>query len=499
MSQTLYQKYRPASFAEVVGQEHIKTTIQNQLKNDLVAHAYLFTGPRGVGKTTLARLLAKAVNCEQGKGGEACGACRSCQMVSDGRTMDIFEIDAASHTGVDNVRENIIEAVKFAPSTLKRKVFIIDEVHMLSQSAFNALLKTLEEPPAHALFILATTELYKVPSTIVSRCQRFDFRRLNAEQVIDRLSWMAKQEGVGVETEVLAAIARLSDGCLRDAESMFGQVLAIADGKKLTLSQASLVIPTSNIDMVLRYLEALQKKQPAEAVTVICSALEEGASVGAIEDEIIEALREMLLIALGGSQPATHFDEQSRKRLATLSDGWGVQQIQALLRTLLEYRVLYRSERIPQLPLELVASEFNGVAVATTRDEPPRAEVTAQTPPPQVTVPVVPAPTTIKSNLTDIQNKWGECCQKLAELSGTLPVLLQEVELLGLNGNILRLGTKISFIADKLNEGKNRQTIGEVLCAVCAEPIGVVAEVVNERQDELVSELLGEFGGQVIS
>src|SRR3989344_5558425 len=188
MATTLYRKYRPQTFAEVVGQNHIKTTLQNELEKDKIAHAYLFSGPRGLGKTTMARLFAKAVNCLTRKSGqsEPCNQCNSCQEVITGRSLDVIEIDAASHTGVDNVRENIIENSRFTPTSRKFKVFIIDEVHMLSTSAFNALLKTLEEPPEHAIFILATTEIHKVPETIVSRCQHFDFHKVPTADIVKR-------------------------------------------------------------------------------------------------------------------------------------------------------------------------------------------------------------------------------------------------------------------------------------------------------------------------
>ncbi len=226
----LYRAWRPQTFADVVGQEHVRRTLQNALSEGRLAHAYLFSGPRGTGKTSLAKILAKAVNCERGPTPEPCNECEVCRQITDGRLLDVMEIDAASHRGVEEIRE-LREKVKYAPTAVRYKVYIIDEVHMLTTEAFNALLKTLEEPPAHVLFILATTEPHKIPVTILSRCQRFDFARLPAHQITERLRQIVEAHQVEADPEALAAIAYLADGGMRDALSLLDQVISFADGR----------------------------------------------------------------------------------------------------------------------------------------------------------------------------------------------------------------------------------------------------------------------------
>ena len=262
MTTTIYRKYRPQIFKEIIGQEYIKQTLQNEIAAGKIAHAYIFSGPRGVGKTTLARVFAKSINCENRKENESepCNKCASCEDIATGRSLDLIEIDAASNRGINEIRE-LRERTRFAPVKSKYKVFIVDEVHMLTIEAFNALLKTLEEPPEYIIFILCTTEIHKVPETIISRCQRFDFKTIDIKEITKRLETIVKAEGIKADKKVLKNIAYHSEGHPRDAESLLAQVLAlVTEDKKIDLEQLELILPSSDFDLVLKLIKSLAKR-----------------------------------------------------------------------------------------------------------------------------------------------------------------------------------------------------------------------------------------------
>jgi len=299
---TLYRQYRPQSFAEVFGQSHIKITLSEEIKRQQVASAYLFCGPRAVGKTTIARLLAKALNClnRPADSAEPCNQCVNCLAIAAGQSLDIIEIDAASQTGVDNVRENIIASSRLAPSSGQYKVFIIDEVHMLSNSSFNALLKTLEEPPQKVIFILCTTEVHKIPATVISRCERFDFKKISPTDMAKKLQYILKQEGWAADDAVLAAIAKNSQGHLRDAESLLGQLLAISqpaqDGPAtLTMEDFYLLAPNSDMVLISQFLTALVDQKAIEAIGLVNQLVTDGRDVRVFLQDLIELLRQLLL------------------------------------------------------------------------------------------------------------------------------------------------------------------------------------------------------------
>ena len=294
MYQALYRKYRPQSFDDVVGQLNITQTLKNQLVNQRMSHAYLFTGTRGTGKTTCAKILAKAVNCEDPVDGNPCNRCAACRSIDSGTCMDVLEIDAASNNGVDNVRALRDEAV-YSPAEVKKRVYIIDEVHMLSISSFNAILKIIEEPPAHLLFILATTELHKVPVTILSRCQRFSFRRILPEDIVDRLNYIAYQEKLDLEPDAATFLARLSDGGMRDAVSMLDQCASAASGA-ITTDEVCRVLGLAGTRKTAELLMAIGAHETAKALTIFNGQYAEGKDLSAMLDELCAVCRDLLML-----------------------------------------------------------------------------------------------------------------------------------------------------------------------------------------------------------
>ncbi|MCK5465970.1 DNA polymerase III subunit gamma/tau [Candidatus Parcubacteria bacterium] len=360
MSKVLYRKYRPTNFSEVVGQEHIVKTLQNAVKREKIAHAYLFSGPRGIGKTTIARILAKVVNCKNPKSGEPCNECENCLNINENKFLDLIEIDAATHTQVDKIRD-LIEKINFSPTSGKYKVYIIDEVHMLSKGAFNALLKTLEEPPKHAIFILATTEIHKIPATIISRCQRFDFRRLKVSEIKERLEKIAKQEKVKVEKGVLDFIAINSNGGLRDSESLFGQILSLKDND-ITLKEVQTILAVADISVAVKLIELITEKKYSEAIDYINKITDDGYDLEQFNIFLIEYCRKLMLIKISSEIKESFSSEMTEEQISELeamSQKTSIAQLLGMIRAFIKSKEEIKSSIIQQLPLELAIAEIN--------------------------------------------------------------------------------------------------------------------------------------------
>ena len=411
-SQELYRRYRSQTFTELVGQEHIVQTLRNALHDGRIAHAYLFTGPRGVGKTSVARLLAKAVNCTA-EGERPCGECESCVAVAEGRHVDVIEMDAASHTSVEDARE-IIERVQFRPSLGQYKIYIIDEVHMLSTAAFNALLKTLEEPPGHAVFILATTENHKVPATILSRCQRFVFNRHTIASTSAHLHEIAQIEGFTLEPGVAEALSRAATGSMRDALSVMDQLMSYGS-TTISLGQVQNLLGSAQSREVIALIEALLAGDLPAALHAVAEVASQGADLRQFARDLVGHLRDLLLLKAGGDASLIDAgeDELAELQRHTASANLGALMQWVKLFGGIDQQI--RSSMIAQLPLEMAVVEAlarPAPAVAPI-PAPPIARVTAPSVRPPVQTPVAkpvatPAP------------------QRVAEVRAPQPIVVEE-------------------------------------------------------------------------
>lgn len=352
MYQALYRKWRPQTFADVIGQQHITDTLRSQLRSGRLSHAYLFTGTRGTGKTTCAKILARAVNCEHPVNGDPCNECAACRGILDGSVLDVTEIDAASNNGVDNIRD-LRDETRYTPAQVKKRVFIIDEVHMLSIGAFNALLKTLEEPPEHVLFILATTELHKVPATILSRCQRFDFRRIGAEDIARRLLDVAAGEGIELTEGAARLIARLADGAMRDALSMLDRAAAAGAVDEQTVTAALGVLGQ---DDGIRLAEHLKTGDLAAAIALIDDYYNAGRDLAAVYDQMLGLIRDALLVKTSKTDVSALISPAyTVKSLQKLCDGLAASTLIAWSRVIGEALDRMRSAANRRVEAELCA------------------------------------------------------------------------------------------------------------------------------------------------
>lgn len=483
------------------------TTLKNEIIHDTVAHAYLFSGPRGVGKTTTARLLAKAVNCQNRdkNSAEPCNNCSSCGEINAGHHIDVIEVDAASQTGVDNVRENIIENAQFKPTTAKKKIFIVDEVHMLSTSAFNALLKTLEEPPAHVVFILATTELHKLPATVISRCQRFHFKKIRYEQMLKRLKKISTEEDVTVDEEVLDRIIVKSDGCLRDAESLLGQIFSL-NLKKVTTEDAELVLPTSNSEIIVEFVEHLLHKETKEAILLIQKEIDDGQAPDQFAYTTIELLRVMLVVKTTGTTKLyqSEYSDTILKRIDNLAKKTEMTMLVKLIEQALVRRAQIKTSPLPQLPLELLAAEASIIGNETfvpplikeTKNETKEKTEIKETKP----TPVLNTDTT--AIFETIKNQWNTIVEKISETNRSLTFILKMCGLKEISNNQLTLLVPYLIHKEKLEEAKSRHALEIAIENAIGQKIAVVCEVQEKPTENLpdneLNTLAVAFGGQVV-
>jgi DNA polymerase-3 subunit gamma/tau len=365
--QVTARKWRPMVFDDVIGQTHVSDTLRNALAQNRLAHAFIFSGTRGCGKTTTARILARAVNCLNPKNFEPCNECEVCKEIIDGRSLDVIEIDGASNRGVDEIR-NLRESVRYAPTRGKKKVYIIDEVHMLTKEAFNALLKTLEEPPPHVLFIFATTELHKVPATILSRCQRYDFRRIGLEEIVARLKFIAGQENVTIDDDSLLIIGKKGDGSMRDAQSIFDQVISFC-GMTITAKQVGDALNIVDQELFFRVSDILRNKDTKAALDLVQEVVKSGYDIKEFVSGLTEHFRNMLIVKTTNSTHLIEESEVHRKRYAADSPAFVLNDLLRFIKVATDTENSFRFTSQPRFKLEVMMVQLTKMEQSVKIDE----------------------------------------------------------------------------------------------------------------------------------
>lgn len=539
-SQALYLRWRPMTFEEVVGQQHVTRTLRNALAAGRLGHAYLFSGPRGTGKTTMARLLAKAANClAEDPAARPCNQCAHCVAVNEGRFLDLIEIDAASHTGVDDVRD-LRDRIAFAPNEGQYKVYIIDEVHRFSGAAFDALLKTIEEPPAHAIFVLATTEIHKVPQTILSRCQRFDFRRIPLDDIVTRLDAILANEGISADPAAVDLVARQSTGSLRDAISLLDQLIT-GTGGSLTLELAQAILGTAAAQSVRDLTDAILAGDVATGLNVVNTALDTGTDARQFARQMVEYLRLVMVIQTGG--PGLAHAAVTDEELALIEQHARQYPRRALLAALKAFNEAASDRHTgwqPQLPLEIALVE--SVEKLYASPDP------VQQPAPTVQQPVAPAPAqpaqpaqpasppadavpeaqpeaaaepapeaeTAAPAITpaEIHAKWNQvvATSRRLDATGMIQALLRTARVYAVEGRTVIVQVPGDVLQEKIEDDENRGLIEQALKHVYGQPLTIRCRVATGQdadaeqnqdvdkllaEDSLISYAVNDLGGNI--
>jgi len=497
----LYRKWRSQNFAEIVGQSSIVQTLQNAIKNGRVANAYLFSGPRGTGKTSTARIFAKALNCAKGPAPEPCGTCDQCVKIKNGHAVDVIEIDAASNRGIDEIRD-LREKVRYSPVEGKYKVYIIDEVHMLTSEAFNALLKTLEEPPMHVVFILATTEVQKVPVTIASRCQRLDFKRLTGPEVIAQLKKIAQAEGIKLEDDAASLIARNSEGSMRDAISLLDQMVSLS-GKSVGHDDVILVLGTAGADTVFEFGEKLGKGDSKALMDLIGKMSDEGRSIPQVTREILLHLRNLLFVKLGNESVIEESTEHINK-LKAQSGSFDQAQLKGMMRMLSKAEVDMKWHPQTRLLLEIAVMEaVSMISEPSVSVKPAQKEKAVEQTIKQTYTPAPQPKAVVAAGFPDLKAKWDNILAEVKKKNAFAYISLHEGEPVSMTDGDLTLRFKKGFAFHKtrLEESASKKIVEEVLTAEMGRPVRIncVIEAETKPHEASASKAVEIFNGTLIS
>ena len=492
-----------------MGQDHIVTTLTNAIKADRVGHAYLFAGPRGTGKTTLARLLAKAVNCTNPDAAKRPdNECENCKAVNENRFLDLIEIDAASNTSVDDVRD-LRDKINFSPSQGKYKIYIIDEVHMLSTAAFNALLKTLEEPPPHAIFVLATTEIHKIPATVLSRCQRHEFRRVPVDEIVANLKHIIKAENIQADDDALIQIARQATGGIRDAQSLLDQLSST--GERITLTVAQQVLGTATSQSVLDVLNAVNDHDPAHGLESIHKALDAGADPRSLARQVVEYLRGLMLIQMGNANQV-EATADVKKQMQAHAKSFSTSDVLRMMKAFNNAAADLRGGWQPSLSLELALAEVldspteSPLPVAPRQTKPKVESAPRTATQPQVEKEAESHPQE-KSAVSagDVIKAWKRMSASLPKAQANLSALMNSVRMIDAHGSTLILGLASDVLVSKIDKPDQIEAIQKLIKDEFGADVSVRCVVTNAKgkipanvaQDGMVATAI-QHGGEIV-
>ncbi len=508
------RKYRPQLFEDLIGQEPVATTLKNAIRRDRVTHAYLFSGPRGVGKTSAARIFAKSLNCEKGPTEKPCNACVACQEITRGNSLDVLEIDGASNRGIDQIRE-LRENAKFHPTRGHFRIYIIDEVHQITHDGFDALLKTLEEPPAHVKFILATTEPHKVPATIASRCQRFDFRRISAKAIALKLKGIVEKEKIEIKEEALMAVARAAEGSLRDAESLLDQ-LACGPKSRVELKEVLGALGWVGEAVLLKVAEAIQKKEKLALLKIVDQLVNEGRDLSQFVDELTVHFRNLAVAKLGEEgKSLIELSDEAIEDIYQQAEGFSLEEDLYILNLLSRTRLMMKRSALARIPLEMTLVKLAKRDVLVNLEElTERLEALEKGmgPPPLREHPEAMAHTgqAAPSSLGGIEEAWASLVQRVESKKKSVGIFFKEGKPISFEEGLLTVGfhPKNRFHRETLESQANRKLIEEALSETLKQKIRVTFETLkidepppkeeSSSHDSIVKLSLDVFNGNVV-